>query len=221
MIELKNITKIYNLGKSNEVIALKEINMKIEKGKITAITGPSGCGKTTLLSIIGLILTPTKGELFYDGENVLKFSDYWKTIFRRNKFGFIFQHINLLPQYTAIENILLPLYSMDLNPMDYIEKAIELLSRLRVLDRAKNKVEQLSGGEQQRVAFVRALIKDPEYLFADEPTVFVDEETSHIIYNLLQELRDKGKTIIISTHDQELLKIADKVYRLVNGRLIQ
>ncbi|MEM1856288.1 MAG: ATP-binding cassette domain-containing protein, partial [Candidatus Methanomethylicaceae archaeon] len=116
---------------------------------------------------------------------------------------------------------LLPLYSMDLNPMDYIEKAIELLSRLRVLDRAKNKVEQLSGGEQQRVAFVRALIKDPEYLFADEPTVFVDEETSHIIYNLLQELRDKGKTIIISTHDQELLKIADKVYRLVNGRLIQ
>ncbi|MEM2450152.1 MAG: ABC transporter ATP-binding protein [Candidatus Methanomethylicaceae archaeon] len=221
MIELKNITKIYNLGKSNEVIALKEINMKIEKGKITAITGPSGCGKTTLLSIIGLILTPTKGELFYDGENVLKFSDYWKTIFRRNKFGFIFQHINLLPQYTAIENILLPLYSMDLNPMDYIEKAIELLSRLRVLDRAKNKVEQLSGGEQQRVAFVRALIKDPEYLFADEPTVFVDEETSHIIYNLLQELRDKGKTIIISTHDQELLKIADKVYRLVNGRLVQ
>ncbi|MEM0101358.1 MAG: ABC transporter ATP-binding protein [Candidatus Methanomethyliaceae archaeon] len=221
MIELKNITKIYNLGKSNEVIALKEINMKIEKGKITAITGPSGCGKTTLLSIIGLILTPTKGELFYDGENVLKFSDYWKTIFRRNKFGFIFQHINLLPQYTAIENILLPLYSMDLNPMDYIEKAIELLSRLRVLDRAKNKVEQLSGGEQQRVAFVRALIKDPEYLFADEPTVFVDEETSHIIYNLLQELRDKGKTIVISTHDQELLKIADKVYRLVNGRLIQ
>ncbi|MEM1573216.1 MAG: ABC transporter ATP-binding protein [Candidatus Methanomethylicaceae archaeon] len=221
MIELKNITKIYNLGKSNEVIALKEINMKIEKGKITAITGPSGCGKTTLLSIIGLILTPTKGELFYDGENVLKFSDYWKTIFRRNKFGFIFQHINLLPQYTAIENILLPLYSMDLNPMDYIEKAIELLSRLRVLDRAKNKVEQLSGGEQQRVAFVRALIKDPEYLFADEPTVFVDEETSHIIYNLLQELRDKGKTIVISTHDQELLKIADKVYRLVNGRLVQ
>ncbi|MEM0285703.1 MAG: ABC transporter ATP-binding protein [Candidatus Methanomethyliaceae archaeon] len=221
MIELKNITKIYNLGKSNEVIALKEINMKIEKGKITAITGPSGCGKTTLLSIIGLILTPTKGELFYDGENVLKFSDYWKTIFRRNKFGFIFQHINLLPQYTAIENILLPLYSMDLNPMDYIEKAIELLSRLRVLDRAKNKVEQLSGGEQQRVAFVRALIKDPEYLFADEPTVFVDEETSHIIYNLLQELRDKGKTIVISTHDQELLKIADKVYRLANGRLVQ
>lgn len=221
MIELKNITKIYNMGKPNEVIALREINMKIEKGKITAITGPSGCGKTTLLSIIGLILTPTQGELFYDGENVLKLSDYWKTIFRRNKFGFVFQHINLLPQYTAIENILLPLYSMDLNPMDYMEKAIELLSRLRVLDRAKNKVEQLSGGEQQRVAFVRALIKDPEYLFADEPTVFVDEETSHIIYNLLQELRDKGKTIIISTHDPDLIKVADKVYRLSSGRLVQ
>lgn len=221
MIELKNITKIYNLGKLNEVIALKEINMKIEKGKITAITGPSGCGKTTLLSITGLILTPTQGGLYYDGENVLKLSDYWKTIFRRNKFGFVFQHINLLPQYTAIENVLLPLYSMDLNPMDYMERAIELLSRLRVLDRAKNKVEQLSGGEQQRVAFVRALIKDPEYLFADEPTVFVDEETSHIIYNLLQELRDKGKTIIISTHDPDLIKIADKVYRLAHGRLVQ
>ncbi|MCC6013525.1 MAG: ABC transporter ATP-binding protein [Candidatus Verstraetearchaeota archaeon] len=220
MIELRNITKIYNKGKPNEVIALKDINMKIEEGKITVITGPSGCGKTTLLSIIGLILTPTYGDVIYNGENVTKYSDYWKTKFRRENIGFIFQHINLLPGYNALENILLPLYSMDLNPMDYIDKAMELLSRLKVLERAKHKVEQLSGGEQQRIAFVRALIKDPKYILADEPTVFVDEETSHIIHNIMEDLRDKGKTIIISTHDPELIKIADKVYRLYNGRLI-
>lgn len=220
MIEVKNITKIYNKGKPNEIVAIREINMKIEDGSIIAITGPSGCGKTTLLSIIGLILTPTYGEIIYDGENVLKFSDNWKTNFRRNKIGFVFQHINLLSQYTAIENILLPLYSMNVDPSQYMEKAIELLSRLRVLERAKYRVEQLSGGEQQRIAFIRALIKDPDYIFADEPTVFVDEETSQIIYNLIQELKDRGKTIVISTHDSELLKIADRVYRMANGRLL-
>ncbi|MCX8169863.1 MAG: ABC transporter ATP-binding protein, partial [Candidatus Methanomethyliaceae archaeon] len=206
MIEVRNITKIYNKGKPNEIVAIREINMKIEDGSIVAITGPSGCGKTTLLSIIGLILTPTYGEIIYDGESVLKFSDNWKTNFRRSKIGFIFQHINLLPQYTAIENILLPLYSMNVNPSQYMERAIELLSRLRILERAKYRVEQLSGGEQQRVAFIRALIKDPDYIFADEPTVFVDEETSRIIHGLIQELRDRGKTIVISTHDPELLK---------------
>jgi ABC-type lipoprotein export system ATPase subunit len=109
---------------------------------------------------------------------------------------------------------------MDLNPMDYIDRAMELLSRLKVLERAKHKVEQLSGGEQQRIAFVRALIKDPKYILADEPTVFVDEETSHIIHDIMEDLRDRGKTIIISTHDPELIKIADEVYRFTYGRLI-
>lgn len=221
MIELKDITKIYNKGKFNEVVAVKDVSLKIEDGKIVVLTGPSGCGKTTLLSIMGLILTPTSGEILYDGEPVLGYSDYWKTSFRRENFGFVFQHINLLPQYTALENILLPLYARDCEPSEFMDRAVELLSKLGVLERSKHLVEQLSGGEQQRVAFVRALIKDPKYLFADEPTVFVDEETSRIIYNLLQDLRDKGKTIIVSTHDPELIKIADEIHRLDRGRLLQ
>ncbi|MCX8182417.1 MAG: ABC transporter ATP-binding protein [Candidatus Methanomethyliaceae archaeon] len=221
MIELRGVSKIYNKGKFNEVVAVQDVNLKIEDGRIVVLTGPSGCGKTTLLSIMGLILTPTSGDILYDGEPVLGYSDYWKTIFRRENFGFVFQHINLLPQYTALENVLLPLYARDSDPSDFMERAVELLSKLGVIERANHLVEQLSGGEQQRVAFVRALIKDPKYLFADEPTVFVDEETSRIIYRLLQDLRDKGKTIVVSTHDPELIKIADQIHRMERGRLLQ
>ncbi len=221
MIELRRITKIYNKGKFNEVVAVQDVSLEIEDGKIVVLTGPSGCGKTTLLSIMGLILTPTSGEILYDGEPVSESSDYWKTNFRRENFGFVFQHINLLPQYTALENILLPIYAKDSDPADFMDRAVELLSKLGVIERANHLVEQLSGGEQQRVAFVRALIKDPKYLFADEPTVFVDEETSRIIYKLLQDLRDKGKTVVVSTHDPELIKIADEVHRMDRGRLVQ
>lgn len=220
MIELRGITKIYNRGKPNEVVAVRDVNMVVKDGEIVAITGPSGCGKTTLLSIMGLILTPTYGELLYDGENVLEYSDYWKTMFRREKISFVFQHINLLPHYTALENVLLPLYSMNVDPQSYKSRALELFSRLKILGRANYKVEQLSGGEQQRVAFARALIKSPQYIFADEPTVFVDEETSEIIHDLMLELRDEGKTIVIATHDRDLLKIANRVHTMISGKII-
>jgi len=220
MIEVRGAKKVYNIGKFNETTAVDGISLKIRDGTVVALTGPSGCGKTTLLSMIGLILTPTSGEICFDGENVLGYSDYWKTSYRRSNFGFIFQHINLLPQYTALENILLPLHASDTEPESYKERAVELLSKLGILDRANHLVEQLSGGEQQRVAFVRALIKDPKYIFADEPTVFVDEETSRIIYRLFADLRDRGKTIILSTHEADLMKIADEVHRMVKGRLV-
>jgi len=220
MIEARTLTKIYNKGKFNETTAVSDVSLKISDGTIVALTGPSGCGKTTMLSMLGLILTPSSGEIFFGRENVLASSDYWKTSFRRENFGFIFQHINLLQQYTAIENILLPLYASDSDPGSYREKAKELLSKLGILNRANHLVEQLSGGEQQRVAFVRALIKDPKYIFADEPTVFVDEETSHIIYKVLSELRDTGKTVVISSHDPDLMKIADETCRMTKGKLI-
>ncbi|RWX73158.1 MAG: ABC transporter ATP-binding protein [Candidatus Methanosuratincola verstraetei] len=220
MIEVRNLTKIFNRGKFNETAAVLDVSLKVKDRSIVALTGPSGCGKTTLLSMIGLILTPTSGEILYDGENVLLASDFWRTMFRRQSFGFIFQHINLLPQYTTLENILLPLYSSDVDPWEYEGKAREWLSRLGIADRAEHLVEQLSGGEQQRAAFVRALIKEPKYIFADEPTVFVDEETSRIIYNVFSSLRDSGKTVLLSTHDPELMKIADETYRFCKGRLV-
>ncbi len=220
MIEIKNLNKTFNLGKFNETIAVTDVNLKIRDKTIVAFTGPSGCGKTTLLSMIGLILTPTSGEILFDGDNLMLTTDNYKTSYRKNNFGFIFQHINLLTSYTAIENILLPLYSFDMEPKKYEEKAYEWMKTLGVYERANHLVEQLSGGEQQRVSFVRALIKDPKYIFADEPSVFVDEQTSKVIYQMLSSLRDAGKTVIMSTHDPDLLKIADEVQRMNAGRLV-
>uniref|UniRef100_A0A7C3J4Z4 ABC transporter ATP-binding protein n=1 Tax=Candidatus Methanomethylicus mesodigestus TaxID=1867258 RepID=A0A7C3J4Z4_9CREN len=219
MIEVRNLTKIFNRGKFNETVAVSDISLKIKDKSIVALTGPSGCGKTTLLSMMSLILTPTSGEILYDGDNLLSGSDNFKTNFRRMNFGFIFQHINLLPQYTTIENILLPLYAFDAEPKEYEERAYSWLKKLGIYDRATHLVEQLSGGEQQRAAFVRALIREPKYIFADEPTVFVDEETSRIIYRIFMELREAGKTIVLSTHDPELIKVADEVYKIKRGSL--
>ncbi len=219
MIELKSVSKIYNYGTHNEVVALSDVSFKLERGKIIALTGPSGCGKTTLLSIISLILTPTSGQVLYDGEDVLRNSDQYRTNFRRDNFGFIFQHINLLPNYTALDNVLLPLYSLDRRPEDYAERARNLFNEFGISTRINSPVEQLSGGEQQRVACIRALIKEPPYLFADEPTVFVDEASSRIIENVFVSLREKGNTILLSTHDQDLLKIADETIRLCKGNM--
>jgi ABC-type lipoprotein export system ATPase subunit len=219
LIEVKNLTKVFNRGKFNETTAVTDISLNIKEKTIVALTGPSGCGKTTLLSMIGLILTPTTGQILYDGENMLLASDNFKTNYRRDNFGFVFQHINLLPQYTTMENVLLPLYSLDAEPKQYQAKAIEWLKRLGIQDRAAHLVEQLSGGEQQRAAFVRVLIKDPKYIFADEPSVFVDEETSKVIYKIFQALRDEGKTVVMSTHDAELMGIADEVHKMTAGKL--
>lgn len=220
MIEAEGLSKIYNRGLPNEVRAVEEAALRVEDGRIVAFTGPSGCGKTTILSMLGLILTPTSGEILIDGERVLHNSDNWKTGFRRDNFGFIFQHINLLYRNTAMENVLLPLYSLDAEPGAFVARAGELFEELGLKDRARRLVETLSGGEQQRVAFVRALIKDPRYIFADEPTVFVDDETSKVIYRIFSSLRDAGKTVVVSTHDSELLKIADDVHRMSGGRLV-
>ncbi len=219
MIEVKNLTKVFNRGKFNETTAVTDISLNIKEKSIVALTGPSGCGKTTLLSMIGLILTPTSGQILFDGDNILLTSDNYKTNYRRDNFGFIFQHINLLPQYTTMENVLLPLYSLDAEPKKYEGKAVEWLKRLGIQDRATHLVEQLSGGEQQRAAFVRVLIKEPKYIFADEPSVFVDEETSKVIYKIFQSLRDEGKTVVMSTHDADLMGIADEVHRMSAGKL--
>ncbi len=220
MIDAAGLSKVYNRGMPNEVRAVDGVSLRIGDGRIVALTGPSGCGKTTILSMLGLILTPTSGEINIDGERVLTNSDNWKTSFRRTNFGFIFQHINLLYRNTAMENVLLPLYSFDSEPRAHADKAQELFERLGLKERAGRMVETLSGGEQQRVAFVRALIKDPKYVFADEPTVFVDEETSRVIYRIFSSLRDSGKTVIMSTHDAELLKIADDVHRMSSGKIV-
>ena len=221
MIETVNLTKIYNLGTPREVKAAVDVNVKVEDGAITILQGLSGCGKTTLLSMLGLILTPTSGRIILDGEDITRYSDHWKTLYRRRHMGFIFQHINLLPGYTAMENVLVPLLCFDEDVSAYRERAMKLFEKLNIADKADNLVEQLSGGEQQRVALVRALVRNPRIILADEPTVFVDEETSRVIFEMFKELRDEGRTLIVSTHDPTLAKIANKGYVLDRGRVVK
>jgi ABC-type lipoprotein export system ATPase subunit len=220
MIEAVNLTKIYNQGKKHEVQAVTDANIKAESGEITVLVGPSGCGKTTLMSMIGQLLTPTKGKVLFDKEDVTSYSDGWKAIFRRENLGFVFQHINLLPSFNALENVMTPLICHDVDPAEYKESALKLLDQLGLSDRAYFNVEQLSGGQQQRVAVARALITEPKIIVADEPLTFVDEASAKTITDFLVRLKEDGKTILISTHAASLAKLADKTYVINDGKVV-
>jgi len=220
MIEASNLTKIYNQGKRYEVEAVTDANIVAKSGAITVLVGPSGCGKTTLMSMMGLLLTPTRGKVLVENEDVTSLSDGWKAVFRRKNVGFVFQHINLLPNLNAIENVMVPLLCHDVDPSKFRQPALQLLEQLGLIERAFFRVEQLSGGQQQRVAVARALITTPRIIVADEPLTFVDEESAKTIINFLSKLRDEGKTILISTHASNLAKFADKTYLMKDGRIL-
>jgi putative ABC transport system ATP-binding protein len=220
MIEASNLTKIYNQGKRYEVEAVTDANVVAKSGAITVLVGPSGCGKTTLMSMIGQLLTPTKGRVLVENEDITSLSDGWKAVFRRKNVGFVFQHINLLPNLNAIENVMVPLICHDVDPSKFREPALRLLEQLGLGERAFFRVEQLSGGQQQRVAVARALITEPKIVVADEPLTFVDEESAKTITDFFSKLRDEGKTILISTHASNLAKLADKTYSMKDGRIL-
>lgn len=220
MIEAVGLTKIYNQGKKHQVEAVTDVNLTVESGEITALVGPSGCGKTTIMSMIGQLLTPTKGKILFDKEDVTSYSDGWKATFRRENMGFVFQHINLLPSFNALENVMTPLICHDVDPAGYKESALGLLDQLGLSDRAFFNVEQLSGGQQQRVAVARALITEPLIIVADEPLTFVDEASAKTITDFLVKLKEDGKTILISTHAASLAKLADKTYVINDGKVV-
>jgi putative ABC transport system ATP-binding protein len=220
MIEAVNLTKIYNQGKKHEVQAVTDANITAESGEITVLVGPSGCGKTTLMSMIGQLLTPTKGQVVIDNENISAYSDGWKAIFRRENMGFVFQHINLLPSFNALENVMTPLLCHDVDPAEFKDAALDLLNQLGLSERAYFNVEQLSGGQQQRVAVARALITEPTIIVADEPLTFVDEASAKTITDFFQKLKEEGKTILISTHATNLAKLADKTYVIGEGKVV-
>jgi ABC-type lipoprotein export system ATPase subunit len=220
MIETVNLTKIYNQGKKYQVEAVTDANITAESGAITVLVGPSGCGKTTLMSMIGQLLTPTKGEVLIDNENITSYSDGSKAIFRRKNIGFVFQHINLLPNLNAVENVMTPLLCHDVDPEKYKEHALNLLDQLGLSERAYFKVEQLSGGQQQRVAVARALVTEPEIIVADEPLTFVDEASAKTITDFFEQLKEEGKTVLISTHAANLAKLADKTFVINGGKIV-
>jgi len=219
-IATQKLTKVYCKGTPNEVKAIKDATVKIKEGDFCLITGPSGSGKTTLLSLLALLTHPTRGKIFYEDAEVSSYSDAWQTKIRKEKLGFIFQQYNLLPQFSAWENVALPNLCRQMSKTERRSQAISIMRKLGLKDRLDFKVAHLSGGEQQRVAIARALVTDPEIVFADEPTASVDEETASAIIDLFKALKKEGKTVIVSTHDNSLIREAILHLKLQSGTII-
>jgi putative ABC transport system ATP-binding protein len=221
IIRLKDVTKHYGFGHSL-VKAVEGINVSVRKGEFVAIMGPSGSGKSTSMNLVGNLDLPSYGRIFLDGKNTSEFSESELAQLRGKKIGFIFQQFNLIPNLTALENVMLPMMYQGVNEFDRRKKALELLKTLELGKRIDHYPSQLSGGEQQRVAIARALSNDPEVILADEPTGNLDSRTGEIVLKYLNKLNDEGKTIVMITHDAGLAKRhADIVFWLSDGKLVK
>ena len=216
-IVVKDLIRVYKTGKS-EVIALRGLNLNVNDGEIVAIMGPSGCGKTTLLNLIGGLDRPTAGSVTVDGQNIVNFSDNELVRYRREDVGFVFQFFNLVPTLTTYENIELPMRLAG-KPGEYRKKRVdELLDLVNMKERAEHKPDELSGGEQQRVALATSLANDPKVILADEPTGELDTKTGREVLLLFKTLRDKyHKTEIIVTHDLRISEFADRSLTIIDG----
>jgi putative ABC transport system ATP-binding protein len=223
MIELKQITKIFNEGKSNEFTALKNIDLTLASEKLTVFKGPSGSGKTTLLSIIGCMSRPTSGRIRMNGRETTSLPERFTAEIRRHTFGFIFQNYNLIKGMTVLENTMIPAYPEGPNYQDLKKRAIDLLQRLGIDSKTHQKVEYLSGGEQQRTAIARALINNPTCIIADEPTAHLDTDLALAFVNIMADFRMEGKTVLIASHDPLVFgaPIVDRIISLRDGVVIQ
>jgi putative ABC transport system ATP-binding protein len=216
-IVVKDLMRVYKTGKS-EVIALRGLNLDVEEGEIVTIMGPSGCGKTTLLNLIGGLDRPTAGSIMVDGQNIVNFSDNELIRYRREDVGFVFQFFNLVPTLTTYENVELPLRLAGKSGSYRKERVEELLALVDMNERAEHKPDELSGGEQQRVALATALSNDPKVILADEPTGELDTKTGREVLQLFKTLRDKyHKTEIIVTHDLRISEFADRSLTIIDG----
>jgi len=213
------LCKTYAVG-SSKLEVLKDLDLVIEKGKFTVVSGDSGSGKTTLLNLIAGIDRPTSGKILVFGEDLTMKDEDFLAAFRCSNVGFVFQSYNLISTLTVAENVGFPMEWLK-KPVQYVEKrAQELLTMVGLTSRADHFPYQLSGGEQQRVGFARALANDPPLLLVDEPTGNLDRKTSFKIIEILQVLKHDGKTVVAATHDDEILKLADQSWRLEEGKLV-
>ena len=221
LIKLKDINKYYKVGKEKFHV-LKSLNINIEEGDFVMIMGKSGSGKTTLLNVLAFLDKFDTGSYFFNYENVSSLNENQRSVFRNKYIGFIFQQFNLIETLNIYQNVELPLiYDGKLNKSERENIVKEKLEQVGLLDKIKSLPLQLSGGQQQRVAIARSLVNNPKLIFADEPTGALDSETSDDIMSLLKELNKQGKTIIMVTHDDDLIKYATKVIRLKDGVLYE
>lgn len=220
ILRLENIEKYYS-GSVDKLHIIRNLNLTVEEGEFISILGRSGSGKSTLLNVIGLLDKIDGGKIFIDGKEVEVLSDIEKDRLKNKMLGFVFQFHYLLPEFTALENVMLPALISDFSNKSEIEKkAMELLKSVGLEERVQHKPSQLSGGEKQRVAIARALINSPKILLADEPTGNLDEETSETIFNILKNInKNRNQTIIVVTHSKDLAQISDKKLYLKKGIL--
>ncbi len=222
MIELQNITKIYNTTKTDTITALDNINLTFNAGELIVLKGPSGSGKSTVLSLIAGLQKPTNGEVVVDKQRISKLPNDFASKFRRDSIGFIFQKYNLIENLSVAENIMLPLYPENLGSELLEQKATQVMERFEIVHKKDLIINNLSGGEQQRTAIARAHINDPKIILADEPTANLDEKLSLNFIKILKELKSQNKTIIIATHDPLFfdLDFVDRIVELHNGKIV-
>ena len=220
LLELHDVKKIYKMGEK-EIRALNGVTLNVKKGEFLSIVGPSGSGKSTLLNIIGCIDTPTSGEVFLDGQDVSKLKDHALTRIRLDKIGFIFQQFYLIPTLNAIENVELPMKEAKVPKEERRKRVKQLLGNVGLEERQRHYPNQLSGGEQQRVAIARSLANRPSVILADEPTGEIDSETSDKIVTLLKKLNSEEKvTLIVVTHNLKVAGYADRSITLEDGKIV-
>jgi putative ABC transport system ATP-binding protein len=220
LISLKNIYKIYNVG-GEEVRALDGIDLDINENEYLAIMGPSGSGKSTLMNMVGCLDTPTSGIYEFEGEMVQVMDDSQLASIRNRKIGFVFQTFNLLPKATAQHNVEIPLVYANIRKRQRVEMASKALESVGLSDRSHHRPNELSGGQRQRVAIARALVNNPSIILADEPTGNLDSKSGHEIMNILDDLHQKGNTIILVTHEDDIAQHAHRVIRLLDGEITE
>jgi putative ABC transport system ATP-binding protein len=219
VVETHGLGKVYSAGTQAEVVALRDVDLRIARGDFVAIMGPSGSGKSTLMNLIGCLDTPSSGRYACDGIDVSTLDAEALAQLRRDKIGFVFQGFNLLPRMHALDNVAMPLGYARIPPAQRQERARAALASVGLADRATHLPSELSGGQQQRVAIARALINNPPILLADEPTGALDSRTGEEILSLFKRLRDAQHTVVIITHDNEVAAHADRIFVMRDGEL--